>query len=384
MGTDSKYEVEVDIQLAENKEVEYENNDSAEYEKKRNLLAKTKITKQTWSIVEIFQKIKDSKLIVDTDYQRNVIWDNDKKTSFIESLFMEIMIPPIYVVEIPGDDFLSENKYEVVDGKQRLSTITDFLKGKLRLQDKSLEYYKDLFGSKNFLEIKDSYPERITQMLSYVLDVYVITANSPEATKYDIFARLNKGAEKLKVNEIRRAIYHSDASKCVSEFVDEYISEKAETTKKAEYETVFSQNDINRFEDYGRFYRSIAFYIKSDLEKRIVIDYNSRPREMINSVLQDLQEKKIAIDLHEVRIILEKTIKMMEILSKNKYKDYVIDACIPFVTRNWDLMNEKLHLIVEDQEFEDTFVKSPATTSNINKRLEIVCKYLQEDTYEDK
>lgn len=297
---------------------------------------------------------------------------------------MEIMIPPIYVVEIPGDDFLSENKYEVVDGKQRLSTITDFLKGKLRLQDKSLEYYKDLFGSKNFLEIKDSYPERITQMLSYVLDVYVITANSPEATKYDIFARLNKGAEKLKVNEIRRAIYHSDASKCVSEFVDEYISEKAETTKKAEYETIFSQNDIKRFEDYGRFYRSIAFYIKSDLEKRIVIDYNSRPREMINSVLQDLQEKKIAIDLHEVRIILKKTIKMMEILSKNKYKDYVIDACIPFVTRNWDLMNEKLHLIVEDQEFEDTFVKSPATTSNINKRLEIVCKYLQEDTYEDK
>lgn len=79
MATDSKYEVEVDIQLAENKEVEYENNDSAEYEKKRNLLAKTKITKQTWSIVEIFQKIKDSKLIVDTDYQRNVIWDNDKK-----------------------------------------------------------------------------------------------------------------------------------------------------------------------------------------------------------------------------------------------------------------------------------------------------------------
>ena len=49
---------------------------------------------------------------------------------------MEIMIPPIYVVEVPGDDFLSENTYEVVDGKQRLSTITEFLNDRLVLKEK--------------------------------------------------------------------------------------------------------------------------------------------------------------------------------------------------------------------------------------------------------
>lgn len=70
--------------------------------KKRNLLQKTKIVRQTWSIAEIYQKIKDKKLILDPDYQRHAIWGNDKKTAFIESLYMEIMIPPIYVVEIPG------------------------------------------------------------------------------------------------------------------------------------------------------------------------------------------------------------------------------------------------------------------------------------------
>lgn len=149
-------DLEEDIQLAENEGID-EEPITGEYEKKRQLLEKTKITKQTWSIVEIFQKIRDSKLIVDTDYQRNIIWDIDKKTSFIESLFMEIMIPPIYVVEVPGDDFLSENTYEVVDGKQRLSTITEFLNDRLVLKEKSLEYYRDIFGGKSFLSIREDY-----------------------------------------------------------------------------------------------------------------------------------------------------------------------------------------------------------------------------------
>ena len=75
-------DLEEDIQLAENEGID-EEPITGEYEKKRQLLEKTKITKQTWSIVEIFQKIRDSKLIVDTDYQRNIIWDIDKKTSFM-------------------------------------------------------------------------------------------------------------------------------------------------------------------------------------------------------------------------------------------------------------------------------------------------------------
>ena len=111
---------------------------------------------------------------------------------------MEIMIPPIYVVEIPGDDILEETKYEVVDGKQRLTAVMDFIKGSLRLNERNLEYYADIFGGKTFPEIREIEKEKTSQMLSSILDIYVITANSPEFTKYDIFARLNRGAEKLK------------------------------------------------------------------------------------------------------------------------------------------------------------------------------------------
>lgn len=135
--TEIEYQEDERLQLAENTDVEQDQKESVENEfiEKRNLLQKTKIVRQTWSIAEIYQKIKEGKLILDPDYQRRAIWGNDKMTAFIESLYMEIMIPPIYVVEIPGEDILDETKYEVVDGKQRLTAIMNFIKGDLRLNE---------------------------------------------------------------------------------------------------------------------------------------------------------------------------------------------------------------------------------------------------------
>lgn len=364
------------LQLAENKAVDQEQKEIVENEfvEKRNLLQKTKIVRQTWSIAEIYQKINLGKLILDPDYQRRAIWGNDKKTAFIESLYMEIMIPPIYVVEIPGEDILDETKYEVVDGKQRLTAIMEFIKGILRLNERNLEYYADIFGGKSFSEIREIEPEKTSQMLSSILDIYVITANSPEFTKYDIFARLNRGAEKLKVNEIRRAIYKSKTTSWITDFVDDQ-----QKNNKDFYESVFTANDIKRYEDYGRLYKSLAFYLRSNIEKGVVEGYNSRPRDMINNVLQDIQKGNTAIDKEKLLLLLNVTLKLKSVYGSIPNADYVIDAIIPFV----DLISTdegiaSLESIFTDALVKKTLEKSPATTSNVNERLCRVKQLLME------
>lgn len=360
------------IQLAENENVDNYDNDEELYANKRELLEKTRIVKQTWSIIEIYQKINDKKLILDPEYQRNVIWDTEKKTSFIESLYMGIVIPPIYVVEIPNDDILVGSRYEVVDGKQRLSTIRSFIGNELVLKKKNLEYYADLFGEKKFSEIKEANTKETTEMLSSVLDVYVITANSPEFTKYDIFSRLNKGSEKLRVNEIRKAVYHSELTKTIDEFVKN-------NQEKEEYKEIFTINDRKRYEDYGRFYKSIAFYIRSNIQDEIVERYNSRPREMINDVLQEFQNKMYSEITNEViNDILDKTIKMLILFKDFKNKDYLIDACIPFVVHDWEKFKKKVDTILEDKEILSTFQQSYATTANVNKRLSCIIRIMKE------
>lgn len=365
-----------DAQFAENEDIEKKDEISkVEYENKRKLLERTKITKQTWSIREIFQKRKENVLIVDPAYQRNIVWDTKKKTSFIESLFMEIIVPPIYVVEITPKEVLEENRYEVVDGKQRLSAIDEFLKNNLILNENALEYYQDLLGKKNFIEINEIFPEKIRQLLSYVLDVYVITANSPPETKYDIFARLNKGSEPLKVNELRKALYCSE----VTQFIDKYLaslkSENGELFK--EYKELFSENDIKRYNDYGRFYRSIAFYYRNDISLKEVKNYNSRPREMINNVLLELQKGIIPTRLEEIEAILLYTLKLKRLFFSLNDREFLIDACINFAITDWEKLEKKLTVILTDEEIKSTFSKSSSTTSNVNKRLKRVIEIME-------
>lgn len=349
------------IQFAENVDVVEEYPSSSE--EKRKLLERTRIVKQTWSILEIYQKVQSKKLVLDPDYQRNPIWKPDKKTAFIESLYMGIIIPPIYVVEIPGESILDGVSYEVVDGKQRLTTILEFIENKFYLGHKALEYYSDWFSHKRFLQIQAEYPELTNEMLSSVLDIYVITANSPEFTKYDIFSRLNKGSEPLKVNEIRKAIYQSSALKTVSKFVQEQLK------NPATYELIFSKNDIKRFDDYGRFFRSIAFYAKADIENDIIIGYNSRPREMINSVLSDLQKRTLIIDSDILDRIMNATLQLCLIFKDQPNSIHLVDSSIYFATINLEKFRTIADAIKTDGVIQDTLSKSATTTSNVNARF---------------
>lgn len=368
------YDEAPDTQFAENQDVVEDENDLQvpSSEEKRLLLKKTKIVKQTWSIQEIYQKIKSGRLVLAPDYQRNEIWKTDKKTAFIESLYMGIIVPPIYVVEIPGKDLLDDSTYEVVDGKQRLTTIEKFLTNKLQLSSKSLEYYRDWFANKNYNDIRESFQEMTFEMLSSVLDIYVITANSPEFTKYDIFSRLNKGAEKLKVNEIRKAIYRSG----LIETVDQYVKNQLHNNK-TEYTTAFSQNDIKRFDDYGRFFASISFYVKSDSTTCVVSDYNSRPRDMINTVLQAAQTTPELIPTETLDKILDFTLKFKVKYNKVPGIDYIINACVPFIN-DYEKLLAKGDDIVSDPELNETISKSASKTSFVNARLKRVKNLLEQ------
>ena len=353
--------LDVNIQLAENVET-IEEEIPTSSDEKRKLLEKTKIVKQTWSILEIYQKVQSGKLILDPYYQRNVIWKSDKKVAFIESLYMGIIIPPIYVVEIPGENVLDGASYEVVDGKQRLTTILGFVENKFSLESKSLEYYKDWFSNKRFSAIQSEFPELTNEMLSSVLDIYVITANSPEFTKYDIFSRLNKGSEPLKVNEIRKAVYQSRILKKVDEYVRANLDSEA-------YKLVFSKNDIKRYEDFGRFYRSIAFYLKANPVDNRIDGYNSRPREMINGVLSDIQLRKCSIDEETLNSILNATLQLCLAFKESTNMHHLVDASIYFAAKDLDSFMSKVPTISEDEVIIDTLQKSATTTSNVNARF---------------
>jgi uncharacterized protein with ParB-like and HNH nuclease domain len=61
-------------------------------------------------------------------YQRKFVWDNKKKSRFIESVFLGISLMPFLVSES------SDKKLEIIDGSQRIRTLITFYNGGFKLK----------------------------------------------------------------------------------------------------------------------------------------------------------------------------------------------------------------------------------------------------------
>ncbi len=129
-------------------------------------------------------------------YQRRFRWDEKRKSKLIESFLLNVPIPPIFLNE---DDF---GEYSVIDGKQRLSSISDFLSGKLALSD--LEIYKDLNGL-NFFDLPREFQNSLR--IRATIRAIIILRQSDKDIKYEVFQRLNTGGVRLNAQEIRNSAF---------------------------------------------------------------------------------------------------------------------------------------------------------------------------------
>ena len=86
---------------------------------------------------------------------------------------------------------------EVVDGKQRLTSIWSFIQGEFPdgspFKLTGLEVYEDLNG-KTFTDLHERFQETI---LDYPLNVHTISRSSQPDFVFEVFERLNMGATQL-------------------------------------------------------------------------------------------------------------------------------------------------------------------------------------------
>lgn len=152
------------------------------------------------------------------DYQRNQsIWNNKKKSLFIESLLLGLPIPYIFLAELEDSA-----KLEIVDGLQRLSTLYTFVNGNLRLS--GLEKLDKLNGF-YFYDLTETTQRKLlnTSLRSVKFDALVnsLDENSDESSEMFrrdvIFARINDGGEKLNDVELRRGSFPGK----LTSFIDE-------------------------------------------------------------------------------------------------------------------------------------------------------------------
>lgn len=161
------------------------------------------------SIGELTNMYKDGELQIRPAFQRFFRWNDHQKSSLIESILLGIPIPSIFVAQ-------AENgKWELIDGLQRVSTILE-LQGELFGRDsnklpqlvlQATRYLPALEG-KIWSGTKDTglSEAQCLDIKRAKIDVKIIKRESSQATKYDLFQRLNNYGTHLSGQELRSAL----------------------------------------------------------------------------------------------------------------------------------------------------------------------------------
>jgi hypothetical protein len=138
---------------------------------------------------------------LDPEYQRRHRWSVERKSRLIESFLMNVPVPPVFLYE------RDLARFEVMDGRQRLTAIKEFYEDNFEL--KGLQYWGELNGrrySKLPGKVRDGIDRR------YISSIILLkeTASTPEqeaSLKKLVFERLNSGGVVLSHQEARNAVY---------------------------------------------------------------------------------------------------------------------------------------------------------------------------------
>ncbi|QCH27616.1 GmrSD restriction endonuclease domain-containing protein [Clostridium tyrobutyricum] len=136
-------------------------------------------------------------------YQRNSVWKPKQRNMLIDSILRQIDIPKIYLTELDSNN---KYMYQIIDGKQRMSAIWDFLKDNFTLDAICEEL---TIGNEKYDVSECAYSEldrkvKIERIHKYSLDV-VIIYDSTEDEIADLFYRLNNGTP-LSPSEVRNSM----------------------------------------------------------------------------------------------------------------------------------------------------------------------------------
>ncbi|KOP31392.1 hypothetical protein ADM98_00640 [Exiguobacterium sp. BMC-KP] len=178
------------------------------------------------------------------DYQRKRVWDQKRKSKLIESLLVNVPIPPIFLYET---DF---NKYEVMDGLQRISTIISFFNNEFELD--GLDLWSEINGFK-FGDLPEELANLIRRRYLSAIIILKETNKSPDRElelKQFVFERLNTGGMELSPHEIRNAIYPSEFNSTINK-----LSELSPFRKMINN----SDDELIRMEDRELILRFFAF-----------------------------------------------------------------------------------------------------------------------------
>jgi uncharacterized protein DUF262 len=226
------------------------------------------------SLETIASMVEDGAIDVAPKYQRRERWSIDKQRMLIESFLLNVPVPPIYLFE---EDY---GIYSVIDGKQRIIAISDFMRNQIEL--KNLYSFTSLDGCR-FTEM----PAEIRNAFKVrpYLRVVTLLKQSDNDLKYEVFRRLNEGGEPLNAQEIRNVIFRGSLNNALIEMSEnKFLLEqmKVRTRREPTYRQMANVEVVLRFFVLIYSWKSFSGSFRRSLDDFMLRHMDATPAEISN------------------------------------------------------------------------------------------------------
>lgn len=152
-----------------------------------------------WSNKQLKGMVMNGKINFDHIVQRSYVWERSRKSALIESMIIGYPIPPVFAKRIDdGSGKRGSNTYYIMDGKQRLSTIKEYLNDEFALTELApVSYMDDEIGEECTVDISEKKFSELPEALQNYLNTVTISVtyfdNLTSEEERELFKRLNAG-----------------------------------------------------------------------------------------------------------------------------------------------------------------------------------------------
>lgn len=371
-NADEKTEMSEQIVNTEFDPEEIEDNDDSEHLKEPFDPKKVDVSITTPNLNMLITRLHHNEIDLVPDFQRSGdLWSKQIQSRLIESILIRLPIPAFYF------DAAIDDKWQVVDGLQRLSAINNFVVTQnLRLTN--LEFLTEYEGC-SYDELPRALQRRIDE---FQTSVYLIKPGTPVGVKYSLFNRINTGGLKLNHQEIRHAMSQSINGGAASKFLKGLV--ETEVFKNV----VINKNYRMAHEELAL--RHISFIMFG------VESYKSSMPKFLNKAMIELssvEDKKLAEMEEGFLASLRTTFDIFETDSfkktlaipghrrvVNKPLFESVSVCLAKISdeERSILLNRKddflkaFICLLEDQKFDIAISKSTANTEKVQTRFSMV------------
>ena len=153
----------------------------------------------TWGANQLAAMVKNERIVFTNIVQRSYVWERSRKSGLIESMVIGVPIPTTYAKRYDdGSGKRNSNVYDMLDGKQRLSTIKQFINNEFALTAlRPVTYYNELTNEEETFDMSgltfDELPEGLQEKIKNARISVVYFDNLTKEEERELFKRLNAG-----------------------------------------------------------------------------------------------------------------------------------------------------------------------------------------------